>query len=84
MFSASRSSSPAVNGLILPIAAAVGKTKGSMVQVNLTANTDMRSVDDFKRLVIREDKGAIVRIEDVGQVEVVADHEVSRLVVVWE
>ena len=48
--------------------AAVGKTKGSMVQVNLTANTDMRSVDDFKQLVIREDKGAIVRIEDVGQV----------------
>ncbi|WP_319586962.1 efflux RND transporter permease subunit [uncultured Desulfobulbus sp.] len=48
--------------------AAVGKTKGSMVQVNLTANTDMRSVDDFKKLVIREDKGAIVRIEDVGQV----------------
>jgi len=47
---------------------AVGTTKGSLVQVNLTANTDMRSVDDFKRLVIREDKGAIVRIEDVGQV----------------
>jgi len=44
--------------------AAVGKTKGSMVQVNLTANTDMRSVDDFKQLVIREDKGAIVRIEE--------------------
>jgi multidrug efflux pump len=48
--------------------AAVGKTKGSLVQVNLTANTDMRSVEDFKRLVIREDKGALVRIADVGQV----------------
>lgn len=48
--------------------AAVGTTKGSLVQVNLTANTDMRTVEDFKRLVIREDQGAIVRIEDVGQV----------------
>jgi multidrug efflux pump len=48
--------------------AAVGQTKGSLVQVNLTANTDMRSVEDFKRLVIREDRGALVRIEDVGQV----------------
>ena len=50
------------------VLAAVGKTKGSLVQVNLTANTDMRSVEDFKRLVIREDKGALVRIQDIGQV----------------
>jgi len=48
--------------------AAVGTTKGSLVQVNLTTNTDMRTVEDFKRLVIREDQGAIVRIEDIGQV----------------
>jgi len=48
--------------------AAVGKTKGSMVQVNLTANTDMRSIDDFKQLVIREKDGALVRIADVGEV----------------
>jgi multidrug efflux pump len=48
--------------------AAVGRTKGSLVQVNLTADTDMRSVEDFKRLVIREDNGALIRIEDVGEV----------------
>jgi multidrug efflux pump len=48
--------------------AAVGKTKGALVEVNLTANTDMRSVADFRRLVIREDGGAIVRIEDVAEV----------------
>ena len=29
--------------------AAVGRTKGSLVQVNLTANTDLRSVDEFKQ-----------------------------------
>ena len=48
--------------------AAVGQTKGSLIQVNLTANTDLRSVDDFKRLVIREQDGAVVRLEDIGEV----------------
>jgi len=48
--------------------AAVGRTKGSLVQVNLTANTDLRSVQEFKRLAIREQDGAIVRLEDIGDV----------------
>ena len=48
--------------------AAVGRTKGSLIQVNLTANTDLRSVEEFKRLVIREQDGAIVRLEDIGDV----------------
>jgi multidrug efflux pump len=47
---------------------ALGQTKGSLVQVNLTANTDLRSAEEFKRLVIREQGGAIVRLEDVGDV----------------
>src|SRR5213082_3553219 len=34
--------------------AAVGQTKGALVQVNLTANTDLRSVEEFKQMVIRE------------------------------
>jgi multidrug efflux pump len=48
--------------------AAVGRTKGSLVQVNLTANTDLRSVEEFKRLVIRKQAGATVRLEDIGDV----------------
>src|SRR3974377_245396 len=32
---------------------AVGHTKGSLVQVNLTANTDLRSVEEFKNMVVR-------------------------------
>jgi len=48
--------------------AAVGQTKGSLVQVNLTANTDLQSVQEFKRLVIRESGGAIIRLEDVADV----------------
>jgi multidrug efflux pump len=48
--------------------AAVGQTKGALVQVNLTANTDLRSVPEFKRLVIFERDGAIVRLEDIASV----------------
>jgi multidrug efflux pump len=48
--------------------AAVGQTKGALVQVNLTANTDLRSVDEFKDMVIRERDGAVVRLRDVADV----------------
>jgi multidrug efflux pump len=48
--------------------AAVGSTKGALVQVNLVANTDLRSVDEFKRLVIKQQGGAIVRLEDIADV----------------
>ena len=48
--------------------AAVGQTKGSLIQVNLTANTDLESVDEFKQLVIREQGGAIVRLGDIADI----------------
>src|SRR6266704_955481 len=47
---------------------AVGTTKGSLVQVNLTANTDLRSVREFQQLVVRESQGARVRLSDVADV----------------
>jgi multidrug efflux pump len=47
---------------------AVGQTKGSLVQVNLTANTDLRSVDEFKQLIIRQTGGAVVRLSDIADV----------------
>jgi multidrug efflux pump len=52
---------------------ALGNTKGSLVQVALTANTDLRSVDEFKNLVIRQQNNAIVRIRDVADVELGAE-----------
>jgi multidrug efflux pump len=48
--------------------AAVGHTKGSLVQINLTANTDLRSVDEFKNLVIRQSGDQLVRLRDVADV----------------
>jgi multidrug efflux pump len=47
---------------------AVGSTKGSLLQVNLTANTDLHTVDDFKKLVVRQDKGNLVRLSDIADV----------------
>jgi multidrug efflux pump len=54
--------------------AAVGRTKGALVQVNLVANTDLRSVDEFKRLVIKQQGGAIVRLEDIADIVLGAEN----------
>ncbi|MGH7720770.1 MAG: efflux RND transporter permease subunit, partial [Gemmatimonadaceae bacterium] len=53
--------------------AAVGQTKGNLVQVNLLANTDLRSVDEFNDLIVAERDGAIVRLSDVARVELGAE-----------
>jgi multidrug efflux pump len=53
--------------------AAVGQTKGSQIQVNLLANTDLRSVDEFANLIVSERNGAIVRLRDVAKVELGAE-----------
>jgi multidrug efflux pump len=47
---------------------ALGRTKGSMVSVNLVANTDLRSPEEFRQLVVKEDGGTVVRLEDVADV----------------
>jgi len=53
--------------------AAVGQTKGDQVQINLLANTDLRSVKEFEDLIVADRDGAIVRLEDVARVELGAE-----------
>ncbi len=48
--------------------AAVGSTKGSLLQVNLTANTDLHTAEQFKQLVVRQDKGTLVKLGDIADV----------------
>src|SRR5437588_5469590 len=48
--------------------AAVGSTKRSLLQVNLTANTDLHTADQFKQLVVRQDKGTLIRLGDIADV----------------
>ena len=47
---------------------AVGRTQGQMVTVDLTADTGLYSVDQFRNLVLKSQNGAIVRLGDVAQV----------------
>src|SRR5687768_8044591 len=44
--------------------AAVGQTKGNSVQLNLIANTDLRTVEEFQKLIVSEHEGAIIRLSD--------------------
>src|SRR5512143_1088423 len=48
--------------------AAIGRSKGALIQVNLTANTNLRTVDEFKLLAVREQNDAIVRLGDIADV----------------
>jgi multidrug efflux pump len=47
---------------------ALGKTKGSMVSVNLVANTDLKTPEEFRQLVVKQDKGTIVRLGEIADV----------------
>jgi multidrug efflux pump len=48
---------------------APGQVKGLYVVSNLRVNTDLNSVDDFKNMVLRNRNGSIIRVKDVGTVE---------------
>ncbi|MGI9329702.1 MAG: efflux RND transporter permease subunit, partial [Gammaproteobacteria bacterium] len=58
--------------------AAVGRTKGQAMSVNLKVATDLNNVEEFRDLVIREEAGAIVRLRDVANVVLGAeDYDLS-------
>jgi multidrug efflux pump len=59
---------------------APGQTKGSLVQINLTANTDISSVKEFENLVVRQSGDTLIRLQDIADVVLGAesyDNEVS-------
>ncbi|HXU62022.1 MAG TPA: efflux RND transporter permease subunit, partial [Polyangia bacterium] len=53
---------------------AVGQTKGAFIQLNLSATTGIESVEDFRRLVIRQQGATLVRLGDVADVVLGADN----------
>jgi multidrug efflux pump len=53
---------------------ALGRTKGSMVSVNLIANTNLRTPEEFRQLVVKEDGGAVVRLGEVADVQLGAEN----------
>ncbi len=52
---------------------AVGRTKGSYEQINLSSNTNLTSLKEFQELVLREDENRIIRLSDVADVELGAE-----------
>src|SRR3984957_1272295 len=56
----------------------LGNTKGQMVQFDLSASTDLHSLDEFRNLVLKQSGGAIVRLKDVANVTLgFEDYETS-------
>jgi multidrug efflux pump len=53
---------------------ALGRTKGSMVSVNLIANTDLRTPEEFRQLVVKEQGGVIVRLGEIADVALGAEN----------
>jgi multidrug efflux pump len=53
--------------------AGLGSTKGQMVQFNLTASTQLHSVQEFRDLIVKQINGGIVRLSDVANVTLGAD-----------
>jgi multidrug efflux pump len=53
---------------------ALGRTKGSMVSVNLTANTDLKTPEEFRQIVVKEEKGSVVRLGDIADVVLGAEN----------
>ncbi len=54
--------------------AALGKTKGSMVSVNLVANTDLRTPEEFRQLVVKESNGVVVRLGEIADIVLGAEN----------
>jgi len=44
-----------------------------MITVNLTANTDLKTQDEFRNLVVREEGGVLVRLSDVSKITLGAE-----------
>lgn len=53
---------------------ALGRTKGSMVSVNLVANTDLRTPEEFRQLVVKQEKGVVVRLGEIADVVLGAEN----------
>jgi multidrug efflux pump len=54
--------------------AAVGTTKGQMITVDMTAGTDLHSVEEFRQLAIKQVGDSIVRLQDVAEVTLGAEN----------
>ncbi len=52
--------------------AAAGQAKGYYIVSNVSTNTDLQDVNQFKRMIVKSKDGGFVRMEDIAQVELAA------------
>jgi multidrug efflux pump len=48
--------------------AALGRSKGEYIQIDLTADTNLSTVGEFRQLAVRERNGTVVRLGDIADV----------------
>ena len=53
---------------------AIGSTRGSSKQVTITATTSLNDLQQFKRLVVADVNGTVVRLQDIGDVKLGAEN----------
>jgi len=58
---------------------AIGQTKGSMTSVNLVANTDLRTAQEFRQLVVKQKDGVVVRLGEIADVVLGAENYDSEV-----
>ena len=52
--------------------AAAGQAKGYFIVSNVSTNTDLNNLDQFKRMIVKSKDGGFVRMEDIATVELAA------------
>ncbi len=52
--------------------AAAGQSKGFFIVSNVSTNTDLTNLDQFKRMIVKSKDGGFVRMEDIATVELAA------------
>ncbi len=52
---------------------AIGRIEGNMITINLSANTGLHSVNDYKNMIIRSQKGSVIRLSDVANISLGSD-----------
>ena len=59
--------------------AAAGQAKGYYTVSNVTTNSDLTDIDQFKRMIVKAKDGGLVRIEDIAKVDLGAQSEDSSV-----
>jgi multidrug efflux pump len=60
--------------------ASVGSTEGGFLQVEITADTDLQTVEGFSNLIISRKDGDLIRLNDVARVALAAENTNSDVI----